>query len=133
MTGLALRRMLEAIPALIVVSILAFQFVIGRPIPTWVDADLWMAAYRHGMDWTGRKVVADLRQDQTGEARPRAHIDEGSAGPRGELSGQPLYRGMVDLAELPARHRGTLGHAPVPRKRSARARPQPSTDPPGQE
>lgn len=38
---------------LIAFSVLAFALIVERPVPSWAPPELWAAAYRHGMTWTG--------------------------------------------------------------------------------
>jgi putative membrane protein len=47
------RRFLWAHAALIGLSILAFQIIVDRAPPPWVDRQLWTSAYAHGMALTG--------------------------------------------------------------------------------
>ena len=51
------RGWLVAHAALIAASIVAFQLIVNRPPPSWIDPALWGASYRIGMAWTGPMYI----------------------------------------------------------------------------
>jgi uncharacterized membrane protein len=42
---------------LIAASMVAFWFIVDRPVPGWVDPGLWMRSYAFGMQWTGALYI----------------------------------------------------------------------------
>lgn len=43
--------------ALIAGSIVAFRFIVNRPVPAWAEPESWALAYRVGMAWTGPAYI----------------------------------------------------------------------------